>query len=102
MEGIGRRFGGVYGGGVEGCMAEAWRGLWRIRGGVYIHIICALRLAVQEVGGCLTTKKAYTYYPSPTSRREGAGGCLTAQKRLVGKGCLIVEEGLFLLTFSYF
>ncbi len=39
-------------------MAEAWRGVWRRRGGVYIHIICALRLVVQEAGGYLTAKKA--------------------------------------------
>jgi hypothetical protein len=86
-EGIWRRRGGY--------RAKAWRGIWWRRGGVYIHIICALRLAVQEAGGCLTAKKAYTYYLAITSRREGAGGCLTAKKGLVGKGCLIVRRGCF-------
>jgi len=50
---------------VEGLMAE---GIWRRRGGVYIHIICALRLAMQEAGGCLTAKGYLIALPKPTSK----------------------------------
>ncbi len=45
-----------------------------------IHIICALRLAVQEAGGCLTKKKAYLYNPGIMGIMPVAGGCLSRKR----------------------